>query len=61
MVSPNASRIKLLKIWEILCQETDEENPIESTVLIDRLADIGIACKRKTIYRDIEALKELLD
>ena len=58
MVSPNASRIKLLKIWEILCQETDEEHPIESTVLIERLADIGIPCERKTIYRDIEALKE---
>lgn len=52
----NATRIKLLKIWEILCQETDEEHPMPSTVLIDKLAEVGVSCERKTIYRDIETL-----
>jgi hypothetical protein len=54
----NATRIKLLKIWEILCQETDEEHPMPSTVLIDKLAEVGVSCERKTIYRDIETLCE---
>ena len=56
MVSQNATRIKLLKIWEILCQETDEEHPMESTVLIKKLDEMGIHCERKTIYRDIDTL-----
>ena len=37
MLAQNATRIKLLKIWEILCQETDEEHPMESTELIEKL------------------------
>ena len=58
MIAQNATRIKLLKIWEILCQETDEEHPIESTELIEKLAEMDIHCERKTIYRDIETLIE---
>ena len=58
MLAQNATRIKLLKIWEILCQETDEEHPMESTELIEKLAEMDIHCERKTIYRDIETLIE---
>lgn len=56
MLAQNATRIKLLKIWEILCQETDEDHPMESTVLIRKLDEMGIHCERKTIYRDIDTL-----
>ena len=42
MFSQNATRIKLLKIWEILCQETDEEHPMESLTLIEKLAEMGL-------------------
>lgn len=56
MLTQNATRIKLLKIWEILCQETDEDHPMESTVLIQKLDEMGIHCERKTIYRDIDTL-----
>lgn len=56
MLAQNATRIKLLKIWEILCQETDEDHPMESTVLIQKLDEMGIHCERKTIYRDIDTL-----
>ncbi len=58
MVEQNATRIKLLKIWEILCQETDEEHPMESTALIEKLDGMGIYCDRKTLYRDIATLVE---
>ncbi len=37
-----ASKIVLLKIWEVLNQETDEENPMASTVLLKKLEDILI-------------------
>jgi predicted DNA-binding transcriptional regulator YafY len=53
-----ASKIILLKIWEILCQETDEDNPMASTVLLDKLNEMNIACDRRTLYRYIEVLNE---
>jgi predicted DNA-binding transcriptional regulator YafY len=52
------TKLKMLKIWEILCQETDENNPMESTVLLDKLEALGIPCDRRTLYKDIEALND---
>ena len=52
------TKLKMLKIWEILCRETDENNPMPSTVLMKMLADMGIPCDRRTLYKDIEALNE---
>lgn len=51
-------RLKLLKIWEILCQETDKSHPMSSIELLQRLEDIDIKCDRRTLYADIEALNE---
>ena len=34
------SKIVLLKIWEILCQETDEDTPLSSITLLDKLNEI---------------------
>ncbi len=50
------TRIKLLKIWEILTQESDEEHPLSSLEIIDKLQSYGISCDRRTLYSDIEAL-----
>ena len=58
MDNTNATRIKLLKIMEILTQETDEEHPMSSNALIEKLEEMGISCTRKTLYRDIETLNE---
>lgn len=52
------SKLKMLKIWEILVRETDEENPMTSTELISRLEKMGISCDRRTLYKDIDALNE---
>ena len=35
-------RLKLLKIWEILRQETDEAHPMSSVALLQRLEEIDI-------------------
>ena len=51
-------RLKLLKIWEILCQETDEAHPMSSVALLQRLEEIDIKCDRRTLYADIQALNE---
>ena len=52
------TKLKMLKIWEILCRETDENNPMPSTVLMKKLLDMGIPCDRRTLYKDIDALNE---
>ena len=51
-------RLKLLKIWEILRQETDEAHPMSSVELLKRLENIDIKCDRRTLYADIQALNE---
>lgn len=51
-------RIKILKIWEILRQESDEQSPMPTSALIERLNDMGISADRKTIYSDIQLLNE---
>lgn len=51
-------KIKLVKIWEILSQETDEEHRMGTQELLAKLADIGISCDRRTLYADIKALND---
>jgi hypothetical protein len=46
-------KLKLVKIWEILSQETDEEHPMGTPVLLDKLAELGIPCDRRTLYADM--------
>ena len=56
MGKQNFSKIKLLKIWEILNQDTDELHPITTNQIIEKLKDSGIECDRKTMYQDIATL-----
>ena len=52
------TKLKLLKIWEMLCKETDENHSMPSTAIIKKLNDMGIPCDRRTLYKDIDALNE---
>ena len=49
---------RLLKILDILERRTDEEHPIRTAELIERLDEEGIPTERKTIYRCIETLTD---
>lgn len=51
-------KIKLLKMWEILKSETDEEHPISTNDLIARLKKEGIEVDRKILYTDIKILNQ---
>lgn len=51
-------KLKLVKIWEILSQETDEDHPMGTTELLGKLEEIGIPCDRRTLYNDIKALND---
>ena len=51
------SKLKTLRILQMLQQYSDEENPLSATDLIERLQnDYGIRCERKSIYADIDAM-----
>ncbi len=57
-MTDNIRKVKLLKIWEILSRETDEDHPMPTQVLIKKLADAGLACDRRTLYSDIKVLND---
>lgn len=46
---------KLLTVLNIMW-ETDEDHPITSAQLVERLSEQGIECERKSVLRDISAL-----
>lgn len=51
-------KVKLLYIAKILREETDEAHPISTPELISRLGELDIKVERKTIYSDIELLRD---
>ncbi len=53
------ARIRLIKLWEILNAETDEDHRIGTNALLERLGKENIECTRKTLYGDIDTLNEL--
>ncbi len=57
-MSENSNRIKLMKLYEFLMNETDEEHPISKTDLCRRLNEQGVSCHERTITRDIAVLNE---
>ena len=47
---------KFLALLKILYEQTDESHPLSAPQLIELLAEMGISCERKAIYRDVESL-----
>ncbi len=58
MARDNCQKIKLLKLIELLRQETDEQHPMKTMEIIERLAQMGISCERRTLAKDIALLNE---
>jgi predicted DNA-binding transcriptional regulator YafY len=59
MENNRPARIRLIKLWEILNTETDEDHRIGTNALLERLEKENIECTRKTLYGDIDTLNEL--
>ena len=55
----NYRKIKLLKLLELLSQETDEEHPLTTNQICTRLMDMGIPCDRRTLSQDMAVLNEV--
>ena len=57
-MAANMQKIKLLKLYELLRQETDEDHPISRIMLCSRLNEMGISSNVRTLSLDIETLQE---
>lgn len=58
MAGVKDSKLKLLYLAEIFEKKTDENNYVSATQLCDELAKLGIQAERKSIYKDIDVLRE---
>lgn len=52
------SKSKILYLYKLLDETTDENNPISTTEIIDKLGELGISVTRKTVASDIALLIE---
>lgn len=51
-------KIKMLKLMELLRENSDEEHPLKTNELCALLGKLGISCDRRTLSKDIAALNE---
>lgn len=58
MPQENCQKIKLLKLMEILRQETDEDHPLKTTAICEKLIAMNIKCDRRTLHKDMKVLNE---
>ena len=59
MARENFRKIKLLKLLEMLRQNTDEQHPMPTSSIIASLAQMEITCDRRTLAQDIATLSNL--
>ena len=52
------TKMKMVKLLELLRTQTDEAHPMCTKDIIKYLEEIGLKCDRRTIYRDIKILNE---
>ncbi len=52
------AKLKILYLQKILQEETDTDHGLTMSQIIERLAEYGISAERKSIYSDLNALRE---
>ncbi len=58
MAKSSNQKMKLLYLYHILNDETNEENALTMAQIISRLEDVGISAERKSLYNDMELLRD---
>jgi len=58
MADQSIKKIKLLRLMELLREETDEQNPMLASTVCKRLAARGVEVDRRVLTRDIDVLNE---
>lgn len=57
-MTDNCQKIKLVKLLELLRQETDEDHPMRTNDICSRLEQMGISSERRTLAMDITMLND---
>ena len=52
-------RRRLLNLARMLLEETDADRGLTMSEIVERLEAAGIPCERKSIYRDLAALRDM--
>ena len=58
MAKNEKQKLKLLLLARILWRETDEAHPLTMTEILAALAEEGVTAERKSVYDDIDALRD---
>ena len=58
MTKSPKQKLKLLYLMQLLLEKTDQDHAITMKEIIEELARCGISAERKSIYNDIEALRQ---
>ena len=58
MAKSSNQKTKLLHLYQILLRQTDEDHPITVAQIIQELGKYGIKAERKSIYDDLESLRQ---
>lgn len=53
------NKVKLLKLYDFLLENTDENHPMTTEGICIALEGMGIPCERRTLSRDIKLLNEI--
>ena len=53
-------KLKSYIVTQYLLKNTDEDHPASAKDIIDYLADFGILAERRSIYRDIQEINEVM-
>ena len=56
MSRSSEQKIRLLVLYDILRKESDEDSPLSTNELIEKLSQYGITATRQTVYDDIDML-----
>lgn len=57
MPKQSQQKLKILYIYKLLFEKSDEENPISTKDIIAYLEEKGISAERKSVYDDLENLR----
>ncbi len=57
-MAENRQKIKLIKLYELLRKETDEDHPISRVELCRRLNEMGISSNVRTLSEDVNVLTD---
>ena len=58
MARKSNQKTKMLLLYQLMLKKGDEEHPIPTSRLLEELERQGVSAERKSIYADMEALRE---